>query len=130
MATDHDLEKKVSITSEATSPVPESERGQPSWLRHWSSKLLSYGVEIHGSVHNPSINSKTISDPFTNRVSPVQPAHQTYTSFINLFFLWLSANAGIITYEFSEIQSHPVCLTCTLVAFQLVVSARSSSGLV
>ena len=57
MATDHDLEKKISITSEATSPVPESERGQPSWLRHWSSKLLSYGVEIHGSVHNRSINS-------------------------------------------------------------------------
>ncbi|KAF8303083.1 cytosine-purine permease [Clavulina sp. PMI_390] len=78
-----DLEKKVSITSEPASSSPQGDSelaAQPSWLRQWSSKLLSYGVEVHG-------------------VTPVQPEQQTYTNFINLFFLWLGANGCIITFS-------------------------------
>lgn len=113
MATEHDLEKKVSLTSETTSPVPESESGQPSWLRHWSSKLLSYGVEVHGLVLHPALLVSPLTPlPPRNRVSPVRPDDQNYTSLINLFFLWLSANTVIITCESAAIQQWcPIPLT-------------------
>ncbi|KAF8337621.1 cytosine-purine permease [Cantharellus anzutake] len=74
-----DIEKKSSSSFSDHAQIAENNTLAPSTLRaRIAYKLKAYGVEAHG-------------------VSPVKVEQQTYTNFINLFFLWLSANTCLIS---------------------------------
>ena len=108
-----DIEKKYTSSVDDHPAIVDNETFTPSTLRAriaW--KLKTFGVETHGCVPSKYRGLRVLIICFHRiRESTVLVQDQTYTHFINLFFLWLSCNTGMITYAptcsiFTQCYSH------------------------
>lgn len=98
-----DSEKQDIVVSDIAADgadIPSSTSEKLGFLQYTVKWLSEWGIETNGYVTlqgaSPSMHDGDLRIDF--RITPVPPRERTDTRLYQMFFVWFSANANILTY--------------------------------